>query len=154
MLTHKPIVLVLCTGNSCRSQMAEAFLRAYHGDEYDVHSAGTAPQERVHPLAIRVMAEAGIDISASRPKALSEFLGRVPVRHVLIVCGGANESCPRVWPGAFSRTFLPFDDPAAIGGSEEARLQVFRRVRDQIDRAMRSWKPTLEPARGEAALGR
>lgn len=150
MLTHKPIVLVLCTGNSCRSQMAEAFLRTYHGDEYDVHSAGTAPQERVHPLAVRVMAEAGIDISASRPKSLSEFLGRVPVRHVLIVCGSANESCPRLWPGAFSRTFLPFDDPAAIQGSGEARLQGFRRVRDEIDRAMRSWEPTI----GEAALGR
>lgn len=134
-------ILVLCTGNSCRSQMAEGFLRKYRGDEYDVHSAGTDPKDRVHPLAVRVMAEAGVDIAAHRPKDAAEFLGRLPLAHLLIVCGNADASCPRVWPGSLSRTFMPFDDPAHATGSEQEVLAVFRRVRDEIDAAMREWRP-------------
>lgn len=134
-------ILVLCTGNSCRSQMAEGFLRKYRGDEYDVHSAGTDPKDRVHPLAVRVMAEAGVDIAAHRPKDAAEFLGRLPLAHLLIVCGNADASCPRVWPGSLSRTFMPFDDPAHATGSEQEVLAVFRRVRDEIDAAMREWSP-------------
>lgn len=137
----KPIVLILCTGNSCRSQMAEAFLRHFHGDAYDVHSAGTEPAARVHPLAVRVMAEAGLDISGRVPKHSREFLGRLPVRHVVIVCSGADATCPRIWPGAFSRTFMPFDDPAAFVGDDRATLAEFRRVRDQIREAMRTFAP-------------
>lgn len=79
MASKKPIVLILCTGNSCRSQMAEGFLREYGCERYDVHSAGTDPKEDVHPLAVRVMAEAGTDISEQRPKNLSQFLGTMPV---------------------------------------------------------------------------
>src|SRR5688500_11952544 len=119
----KPIVLVLCTGNSARSQMAEALLRKHQGDRYEVHSAGTQPKDRVHPLAVKAMREAGIDISAYRPKSTSQFLGRVPVRHLLIVCDNANQSCPRVWPGSYTRSFLPFDDPAAYEGTEEDGLK-------------------------------
>src|SRR5437867_2841898 len=114
----RPVVLVLCTGNSARSQMAEAFLRKYQGGRFDVHSAGTEPKDRVHPLAVRVMQEVGIDISGQRPKSTSAFLGRLPVRHLLIVCDKANQSCPRVWPGSYSRNYLPFDDPAAFVGTE------------------------------------
>src|SRR5688572_30302526 len=95
---RKPVVLVLCTGNSCRSQMAEGFLRKYHGDKYEVGSAGTDPKPEVHPLAVRVMAEAGIDISRQRPKSLTDYLGHAPVRYVLIVCDKANDTCPRTWP--------------------------------------------------------
>ena len=140
-MSAKPIVLVLCTGNSARSQMAEAFLRQYQGDTYEVHSAGTEPKDRVHPLAVRAMAEVGIDLGAARPKSTSDFLGRVPVRHLLIVCDNANQSCPRAWPGAFTRSFVPFDDPAAFVGSEEDGLAEFRRVRDQIAATMKTWKP-------------
>jgi arsenate reductase (thioredoxin) len=140
-MTDKPIILVLCTGNSARSQIAEAFLRKYNGDRFTAVSAGTEPKPHVHPLAVRVMKEIGIDISAQRPKDVKEFLGKAPVRHVLIVCDNANQSCPRIWPGAFSRTFMPFDDPAAASGSEAEQLEVFRRVRDEIDAAMRDWTP-------------
>lgn len=134
-------ILVLCTGNSCRSQMAEGFLRKYHGDRFDIHSAGTAPKDRVHPLAVRVMGEVGVDISAQRPRDVEEFLGKLPLTHLLIVCDRANASCPRVWPGSLSRTYMPFDDPADATGSEEQVLTVFRRVRDEIDHAMREWTP-------------
>jgi arsenate reductase len=140
-MIDKPLVLVLCTGNSARSQMAEAFLRKYHGDRFSIASAGTVPKPEVHPLAIRAMAEAGIDISGNRPKDTSEFLGKVPVRHLLIVCDNANQSCPSIWPGTYSRTFMPFDDPAEAKGREAERLSVFVRVRDEIDAAMRRWTP-------------
>ncbi len=135
------MILVLCTGNSARSQMAEAFLKKYKADDFSAASAGTQPKSEVHPLAVRVMNEIGIDISGRRPKDVRDFLGKSPVRHVLIVCDNANQSCPRLWPGAFSRTFMPFDDPAAAAGSESERLEVFRRVRDEIDEAMRKWIP-------------
>jgi arsenate reductase len=144
-MNDKPMVLVLCTGNSARSQIAEAFLRKYHGDQFTAASAGTQPKSEVHPLAVRVMSEVGVDISDQRPKDVKEFLGKEPVRHVLIVCDNANQSCPRIWPGTFSRTFMPFDDPAAATESEAERLNAFRRVRDEISTAMRNWTP---PAAG------
>ncbi len=140
-MVAKPMVLILCTGNSCRSQMAEGFLKAHAGDRFDVHSAGTDPKQEVHPLAIRVMAEVGIDISRQRPQDLRDFLGRRPVRHVLIVCDKANGTCPRIWPGAFTRTCLPFEDPADFHGPAGETLDVFRRVRDEIAQAMRAWEP-------------
>ena len=127
--------------NSCRSQMAEAFLRAFAGDKYEVASAGVTPKEAVHPLAVRVMTEVGIDISHLRPKALTEYLGRAPVRHLLIVCDKANGTCPRIWPGTNSKEYMPFDDPADVEGEENERLAVFRRVRDEISEAMKHWSP-------------
>jgi arsenate reductase len=138
---NKPIVLILCTGNSARSQMAEGFLRAFQGDAYDVASAGTEPKSEVHPLAVQAMNEIGIDISRHRPKNLDGFLGKVAVRHLLIVCDRANSSCPRIWPGSYTRTYLPFDDPAAVEGTPEQKLEAFRRVRDEIRDAMKTWKP-------------
>lgn len=143
---QKQSILVLCTGNSCRSQMAEGFLRRYRGDRYDVHSAGTEPKDRVHPLAVQVMREAGLDISAHRPKDVGEFLGKLALAHLLIVCDNANASCPRVWPGSLSRTFMPFDDPAHATGSDDDVLAVFRRVRDEIDAAMKEWNPSGKSA--------
>lgn len=137
----KPLVLVLCTGNSCRSQMAEALLRKFHGDTYEVQSAGTEPAARVHPLAVRVMNEIGIDISDAKPKNSREFLGHKPVRHIIIVCDNTSQTCPRIWPGALSRSFVPFDDPAAFTGTEESELEGFRRVRDEISQAMKNWEP-------------
>jgi arsenate reductase (thioredoxin) len=140
-ILNKPMILVLCTGNSARSQMAEGFLRKFQGESFDVASAGTDPKPQVHPLAVRAMQEIGIDISDQKPKDLKAYLGRAPVRHILIVCDRANQSCPRGWPGAFTRTFMPFDDPAAATGSEAEKLAVFRRVRDEISRATQTWVP-------------
>jgi arsenate reductase len=140
----RPMVLILCTGNSCRSQIAEGYLRHYAWDTYDVQSAGTDPRSQVHPLAIRVMNEIGIDIGRQRPKPLTEFLGHAPVRHLLIVCDKANGTCPRIWPGTYTRTYMPFDDPATFVGSEEETLEEFRRVRDLIGEAMKSWEPKTQ----------
>jgi arsenate reductase (thioredoxin) len=140
-MERKPIVLILCTGNSCRSQMAEGFLKRYAADRYDVHSAGTEPKSEIHPLAVQVMDEVGIDISEQKPKPLVEFLGRMPVRHLLIVCDKAEGTCPRIWPGALTRTYLPFDDPATFEGTSKEMLAEFRRVRDLIGEAMSTWEP-------------
>jgi arsenate reductase (thioredoxin) len=143
-MSDRPLILVLCTGNSARSQIAEAFLRKYKAEHFVVASAGTQPKAEVHPFAIRVMSEIGMDISDQRPKDINQFIGKRPVQHVLIVCDNANQSCPRTWAGKYSRTFMPFDDPAAVTGSEAEKLSVFRRVRDEIGQAMQSWNPELE----------
>lgn len=142
-MTPAPLkrVLFVCIGNSCRSQMAEGFLRHFKGHLFDVRSAGTDPKPQIHPLALRVMDEIGLSISAQSPKHTREFLGRLPVKHLLIVCGNTDATCPRIWPGTFSRTFMPFDDPADATGSEAEQLAVFRRVRDEIDHAIRKWVP-------------
>jgi arsenate reductase len=133
----KPIVLILCTGNSCRSHLAEGFLRAAAGDVLDVQSAGSHPAGHVHPMAIRVMREAGIDISQHRSKHLTEFLGQ-KVETVITVCGNADQACP-MFPGQVNRHHWPFDDPAKVQGSEEEILQAFRRVRDEIRRAFEAY---------------
>jgi arsenate reductase len=149
-MTDKALILVLCTGNSARSQMAEAFLRKYKSNRFTAASAGTKPKSEVHPLAVSVMNEIGIDISDQRPKDIKAFLGKAPVRHVLIVCDNANLACPRIWPGTYSRTFMPFDDPAGATGSEADKLRVFRRVRDEIAEAMQKWIP--EPATTRSSM--
>jgi arsenate reductase len=132
-------VLILCTGNSCRSQMAAGLLRELAGGRFDVYSAGTDPAECVHPLAIQVMAERGIDISSSEPTDVKEYLGRLAVSHLIIVCQGANESCPSTFPGALNRLFWPFDDPAHFVGSEADTLNKFRAVRDEIEARITHW---------------
>jgi len=126
----KPTVLILCTGNSCRSQMAEGIVRATAGDLVNVQSAGSTPTGFVHPLAIRVMAEIGIDISGHRSKHLGEFLDK-PVHTVITVCSDADQACP-VFPGQVNRHDWPFDDPANAAGTEEEILAWFRRIRDQM----------------------
>jgi arsenate reductase (thioredoxin) len=135
----KPNVLFLCTGNSCRSQMAQGFLRELGGDRFSVYSAGTDPAESVHPLAVTAMAERGIDISQQRPTNVGDYLGRLAVRHLIIVCAGANERCPRIFPGILNRMFWPFDDPAAFVGSPTATLEKFRDVRDEIEACIKRW---------------
>lgn len=145
--SFKPAVLFLCTGNSCRSQMAEGFLREYAADRYAAYSAGTEPAERLHPLAIQAMAEHGIDISGQRPTSVGEYLGRLPVRHLIIVCDAANEKCPRIFPGMMNRMFWPFDDPAAFVGSQAATLEKFRTVRDQIETRIKQWLEEEENVR-------
>lgn len=127
-----PLVLVLCTGNSCRSHLAEGFLRAAAQGRFRVASAGSKPAGYVHPLAIRVMNEVGIDLQHHSSKHLSEFLHQ-PVETVITVCGNADQACP-VFPGQVNRHHWPFLDPAHATGSEEEQLQVFRSVRDEIGR--------------------
>jgi arsenate reductase len=138
-MENKPNVLFLCTGNSCRSQMAEGFLREYGGDRFSAVSAGTAPAERVHPMAVEVMAEKGIDISKQSPKDVGQYLGRLPVLHLVVVCDGANEKCPRVFPGMMNRMFWPFEDPAVFVGSADETREKFREVRDQIESRIQQW---------------
>jgi arsenate reductase len=125
-----PIVLILCTGNSCRSHMAEGILRQAAGDLLDVRSAGSKPAGYVHPLAIRALAEIGIDISAHHSKHMDEFLQQ-QVETVITVCGNADQACP-MFPGQLNRHHWGFDDPAHAEGGEEEQLVVFRRVRDEI----------------------
>jgi arsenate reductase len=119
--------------------MAEGFLRHHGGDRFQAVSAGTNPAERVHPVAVEVMAEKGIDISRNEPKNVSHYLGRLPVRHLVIVCDGANEKCPRIFPGMMNRMFWPFDDPAAFVGSPEETRDKFRAVRDEIEARIKQW---------------
>lgn len=125
-----PRILILCTGNSCRSHMAEGVLRTLARGEWEVCSAGSKPSGYVHPLAIRVMAEAGIDLAAHRSKALTEFLTE-EVETVITVCGRADAACP-VFPGQVNRHHFPFLDPAEATGTEAEQLVVFRQVRDEI----------------------
>src|SRR6266481_6021302 len=126
----KPTVLVLCTGNSCRSHMAEGVLKKVAGDILNVQSAGSKPAGYVHPLAIQVMKEIGIDISAHHSKHMNAFL-QEPVETVITVCGNADQACP-MFPGQLNRHHWGFDDPAHATGSEEEILAEFRRVRDEI----------------------
>ena len=130
MKTNQPTVLILCTGNSCRSHLAEGILRAAAGDSLNVQSAGSKPAGNVHPLAIQVMKEIGIDISSHTSKHMSEFLNR-KIDTVITVCGNADQACP-MFPGQVNRYHWGFDDPAHATGTQEEILAVFRRVRDQI----------------------
>lgn len=130
-LSHSPTrILVLCTGNSCRSQMAEAFLARAGGERVAVSSAGTHPSA-VHPMTIRVLAERGIDWSAARSKSMTEFLD-APFDVVVTVCDDAREACP-VFPGGGRRIHRSFRDPALASGPKAERLAVFREVRNEIE---------------------
>jgi arsenate reductase len=132
-------VLVLCTGNSCRSQMAEGWIN--HRLGWEARSAGTHPAERVHPLAVRAMGEVGIDISAGVPERVDIYLGE-PWDLVVTVCDAANETCP-AFPRPVARLHVSFFDPATAEGSDEEKMGVFRRVRDEIrDRLL----PEIEKA--------
>ena len=132
----KERVLILCTGNSARSQMAEGLLRHDAGGQFEVESAGTKPGS-VRPEAITVMHELGIDISGHRSKHVNELDGDL-FDYVITVCDNAKESCP-VFPGAVKRLHHGFDDPAAVNGSDEERLAVFRRVRDELREYLRKF---------------
>jgi arsenate reductase len=126
----KKTVLFLCTGNSCRSQMAEGLVNHYLGDVWRAYSAGTAPAGYVHPLAIEAMAELDVDITAQHSKSVETFRNCV-YDLVVTVCDDAAENCP-IWPGMAQRVHIAFPDPANSEGTEEERLVVFREVRDAI----------------------
>ena len=132
-----PTLLILCTGNSCRSHLAEGILRAAAGNQFRVASAGSRPAGYVHPLAIRAMAEIGLDISSHTSKHMDEFLQQ-DVETVITVCGNADQACP-LFPGQVNRHHWPFDDPAHATGTDEEKLVVFRRVRDEIRRVFEAY---------------
>lgn len=133
----KPTILILCTGNSCRSHLAEGLLRRALNEDFIVASAGSNPAGYVHPLAIKAMAEIGIDISAHRSKHMNDFLDQ-NVETVITVCGNADQACP-MFPGQLNRHHWGFDDPAHATGSEDEQMQVFRRVRDEIARVFEAY---------------
>jgi len=136
-MTSKPRVLFICTGNSARSQMAEAFLKKYGGDRFDVASAGLEPSV-VNPLTVQALAQAGIDWSAAQSKGLGEFLGKVHFGYVITVCSRAEERCP-IFPFVGQRLHWPFDDPAAVEGTQEEKEAAFIRVRDEIESKVKDW---------------
>jgi arsenate reductase (thioredoxin) len=146
----KALVLILCTGNSCRSHLAEGILREAAGDVVEVQSAGSNPSGYVHPMAIEVMREIGIDISWHKSKHMNEFLNR-NVETVITVCGNADQACP-MFPGQVNRHHWGFDDPAHASGSEEERLAVFRRVRDEIRRVFGAYGAGLKDAHDSQGL--
>jgi arsenate reductase len=137
-MDQKNRVLFLCTGNSARSQMAEAFLRRYAGEYFEVFSAGLEPKP-INPLTIQVMAEIGFDISNQTSKGVSVFLGIVLIQRLITVCDQAEKNCPVSWPGVNQKLHWSFEDPAAFEGNQEEKLAKFRQVRDQIDLKIRSW---------------
>lgn len=131
---QKPLLVILCTGNSCRSQMAEGFLNELADDLLTVHSAGMNPSERVHPLAVKVMQEVGIDISQNTCKHINQFLDQ-KIDTVITVCDHADQSCPSL-PSAVKRHHFAFPDPAEATGTEAEKLQIFRRIRDDISKLL------------------
>ena len=131
-------VLFLCTGNSARSQMAEAFLRKYAGDRFEAHSAGLEPKG-VNPFTIQVMQEAGIDISDQTSKGVNAYLGKVLFQYLITVCDDADKNCPTVWPGVNQRMHWSFEDPAAFEGTDAEKLTKFQEIRDRIERRIRVW---------------
>lgn len=136
-MIDKTRVLFLCTGNSARSQIAEAFLRKYAGDRFEAHSAGLEPKG-INPYTRRVLAEIGMDMADHSSKDLSVYLGKLHFGYLITVCSNAEERCP-IFPGVGVRLHWPFEDPAAFEGSDDEKLAKFREVRDQIEARIRAW---------------
>ena len=141
---NRPRVLFLCTGNSCRSQMAEALLRHEASDQFEACSAGLEPKS-VHPMTLQVLREAGVSTDGLHAKGTGEFLGKKTIRYAVVVCDKAQQSCPRIYPFANHMLYWPFEDPALAEGSDEQKLATFREVRDQIHQKIKEWIGTLSP---------
>jgi arsenate reductase len=135
---EKTRLLFLCTGNSARSQMAEALLRKYAGDRFEVHSAGLEPKP-INPFTIKVMEEAGFDMSAHHSKGIGNYLGKVHFQFLITLCDDAEKNCPSVWPGVNQRLHWSFEDPAKSEGTEEDKLAKFRQVRELISAKIKAW---------------
>jgi arsenate reductase len=134
----KTRVLFLCTGNSARSQMAEAFLRKYGENEIEAYSAGLEPKG-MHPYTERVMEEVGISLSGQHSKHIREYMGKVHFAYIITLCDEAEASCPSTFLGIFKKLYWPFQDPAAFMGPEDERLTKFREVRDRIEQRIKTW---------------
>jgi arsenate reductase (thioredoxin) len=138
-------VLFLCTGNSFRSQMAEALLRKYAGERFEVFSAGLEPKG-IHPYTRQIMAEIGLDLAGQYSKDVQDYLGKQHFDYVITLCSDADQNCPAVFTGASRRLHWGFDDPGAVQGSAAEKLEKSRQVRDQIDQKIRQWleNPALD----------
>ena len=135
---NKIRVLFICTGNSARSQIAEAFLRFYAGDRFEAYSAGLDPRP-INPLTIKVMDEVGIDISGQHSKSIKEYLGKLNFGYTITVCDQAEKNCPTTFPGMGKRAHWSLEDPASIVGTEEEKVQKFREIRDKISKMVKEW---------------
>jgi len=135
----KPRVLFLCTGNSARSQMAEALLRAYAGEYFEVHSAGLEPKGYILTDVLAVMKERGLDMSGQTSKGVEQYLGKAIFAHTITVCGDAEENCPSIFLNMGKHEHWPIDDPAKFEGSDSERLEFTRKICDQIDERIRQW---------------
>ena len=134
----KAKVLFLCTGNSARSQMAEAFLRRYGGDEFEAYSAGFEPKG-INPYTNRVMEEVGISLSGQYSKHVKEYMGKMHFAYLIILCHEAEENCPTTFPGIGQRLHWSFEDPSAFVGPDDEKMAKFRKVRNQIDQRVKAW---------------
>lgn len=139
MSEQKVVVLFLCSGNVARSQMAEAFLRKLGGDHFEVYSAGLAPAENIHPLTHQVMEEIGMDLRGQHPKPLKDYFRGFRADFVIFVCEKGEQNCPFLWPSTLKSLSWPLENPVNFQGPEDQCLQVFRRVRDQIEQRVRAW---------------
>jgi len=138
----KQRVLFLCTSNSARSQMAEAFLREYGGERFEAHGAGLEPKG-IHPFTVQVMREAGLDVSGQRSKGVEAYLGKVLFQYLITVCDDADQNCPSTWPGVNQRLHWSFEDPARFEGTDEQKLAKFREIRDLIEQKIIAWLETV-----------
>ncbi len=138
---RKAQVLFLCTGNSARSQMAEALLRKYGDEKFEVYSAGLEPSV-INPFAVKVLDEIGVDSKGQYSKPLSLYIGKKEFDYLITVCSNADEKCP-VFPGMGKRMHWPFEDPAAFQGTEEEKTIIFREIRDQIKGKIQAWLEEL-----------
>jgi arsenate reductase (thioredoxin) len=135
---NKQRILFLCTGNSARSQMAEAFIRKYADDRFEAFSAGLEPKG-LNPLTVKVMDEIGIDVSGQTSKGVDTYLGKMLFQYLITVCDDADKNCPTVWPGVSQRLHWSFQDPAAAEGTDEEKLAKFREIRDLIEEKIKKW---------------
>jgi len=142
-MAKKPRVLFLCLENRARSQMAEALLRKHAGDQFEVHSAGFEPSS-IHPMVYQVMEEVGLDLEGQHTKGVSEYFNKVYFGILITVCKKAEERCP-TFPGLGERHYWPIQDPVAVEGTEEEKLDTFRRARDEIEQHILDW---LEDRKG------
>ena len=134
----KAKLLFLCTGNTARSQMAEAFLRKYGGEQFEAYSAGLEPKD-INPYTNRVMEEVGVSLSGQYSKHLKEYMGKVHFGYLITVCDEAEKNCPTAFPGVGQRIHWSFEDPATFVGSDEEKLTKFREVRDRMERRIKEW---------------
>jgi len=136
-------ILFVCSHNSARSQMAHGWMKHLAGDDYQIYSAGVEPGT-LNPLSVKAMAEVGIDISDHVAEGIDKYLGKVPIYYLIIVCDKAAQTCPRIWPGSRERLHWFFDDPSAAEGTEQQKLEAFRRVRDEIGEKVKAWLEELK----------
>jgi arsenate reductase (thioredoxin) len=136
---NKPKVLFLCTGNSARSQMAEAFLKAHASGLFDAYSAGLEPKDQILPEVLMVMQERGVSMDGQAPKSVREYLGKVVFAHTITVCGDAEENCPAVFLSMGKHEHWPFEDPAQFQGAASEKIEFTRKIRDQIDLRVQAW---------------